>query len=69
MECVGYATVLINKEKEEIETLFGDTSKICATLHGEYKIQKPDLTQVFINQKGMNFERYILEHQSDYFCS
>ncbi|XP_065057686.1 sperm-associated antigen 17-like isoform X2 [Rhopilema esculentum] len=52
IECVGYATVLINKVKKEIKTVFGNGSVITASLNGEYKIAKPDSSTVFVNDKG-----------------
>ena len=53
VECVGYATVLINKAREEVKTIFGNGSEICASSNGEYQIQKPDSARVLVNQKGI----------------
>ena len=61
-------TVLINKKRQEIKTVFGNGSEIRASLNGEYEVSKPDSTRVFVNRKGthkyicfsFDFEHYIL---------
>jgi len=52
VECVGYATVLINKARGEVKTIFGNGSEICASINGEYQVQKPDSARVLVNRKG-----------------
>eukprot|EP00794_Sanderia_malayensis_P015505 gene15505-17084_t len=52
VECVGFATVLINKKDDKTEAIFGNGTAITASITGTYNVSKQDSTKIVITENG-----------------